>query len=111
VRSQPQPLTFQVQSCCDDSTKLLHRLLDRNLDLSPRDETTFAQLHVRIDKALDLLKSVAAADFEGKEEKDILWVAGPMEAKYDGWTYVQEVALPNCESAQSNLDLSSQGKT
>jgi len=91
-------LTFQIQSCCDDCPKLLNRLLDKNQEIAPRDETTFAQLHTRIDKALDLLRGVAPSDFEGIEEKDILWVAGPMEAKYDGWTYIQEVALPNCKS-------------
>ncbi|GAB7346001.1 hypothetical protein MBLNU457_4775t1 [Dothideomycetes sp. NU457] len=89
------PLTFQVQSCCDDSAKLFNRLLDRNEEQAPRTETTFAELHCRIDKALALLQSVDPADFEGKESKTILWVAGPITGTYDGWTYVQEVAVPN----------------
>jgi len=91
------PLTFQVQTCCDDSAKLLNRLLDLNEPQAPREETAFAELYSRIDKALALLQSVDPADFGGKEEKTIIWEAGSIEARFDGWTYIQEVALPNCE--------------
>ncbi|USW53442.1 hypothetical protein Slin15195_G067610 [Septoria linicola] len=89
------PLRFQVQTCCDDSEKLLRRMIDAKIEVPPREEKTFAELYARIEKALSWLESAKAEDFEGIEEKDIVFSAGPYQVKYDGKTYVQEVALPN----------------
>ncbi|CAK1361423.1 hypothetical protein CB0940_03199 [Cercospora beticola] len=89
------PLPFQIQTCTDDSFKLLTRMLNAKVTFPPREETTFAGLYARIDKALSVLEDVKPEKFEGLEGKEIRFRAGPYEVKYDGVTYLQEVALAN----------------
>ena len=91
------PLKFQVQTCCDDSAKLLNRMIDAKIEVPLRDEKTFAELYARIERALSWLEGVKPEAFEGKEGKDIRFMSGPAEVRFDGWTYLQEIALPNCK--------------
>lgn len=83
-------------------------MIDAKIEVQPREEKTFAELYARIEKALSWLESAKPEDFEGIEEKDIVFSAGPYQVKYDGKTYVQEVALPNCKSAEI-LELCAEG--
>lgn len=78
-------------------------MLDAEVTFAPREETTFAGLYARIGNALSVLEDVKPEKFEGLEGKEIKFRAGPYEVKYDGVTYLQEVALANCKSGMIML--------
>ncbi len=92
------PFSFQIQTVSNTSKKVVERLTGRELDVWADDETTLDQLVARIEKTLDLLKSVT------KEEVDGQWDAvktfglkiGPFEpVPATASQYVLGFAVPN----------------
>ncbi|KAK3902512.1 hypothetical protein C8A05DRAFT_15441 [Staphylotrichum tortipilum] len=92
------PFSFQIQTVSNTSKKMVERLTGKELDVWPDDETTLEQLVARLEKTIDLLKTVK------KEELDAQWDAvktvslkiGPFDpVPATASQYVLGFALPN----------------
>ncbi|KAF2502624.1 hypothetical protein BU16DRAFT_554674 [Lophium mytilinum] len=88
-------LPFQIQRC-SDSAKLAAVRLSGAENVSMADtETTFEQLHERIQKTVDFLQATDEKAWEGKETFLVNFRMGPIEKTYSGERYMLEFALPN----------------
>lgn len=88
------PLIRQVQACCDTAKLTASRLSGKAVPKHEDTETTFAELHQRIDSTLEILGGFTAADFEGAEDKVLVleFLGG---ATAIGGDYVSQFATPN----------------
>jgi uncharacterized protein len=89
------PLTRQVQIACDQAKNSVARLAAQEPPRFPDTETTFEQLHARIARTIDYLKSVPANALEGSETRDIKVPQGERTLEFKGLAYVQHTAIPN----------------
>lgn len=89
------PLTRQVQIASDIAKGCAARLAGVEPPKYDDTETSFADLYARIDKTVDYLKSLTAAQIDGSEERKIVLPmrSGPME--FQGQAYLLNFALPN----------------
>ena len=58
-------------------------------------ETTFAELYARIERAIDYVNTFAPVLIDGSETRKITFRSGPDELNYQGKTYLTEFLLPN----------------
>lgn len=90
------PLTRQVQIATDMAKNAAARLTGTEAPKFEDDETTFAQLEARVQRAVDYLRSVPADAFAGAETRA---VTVPMRARDDlhfvGTDYLFGFVLPN----------------
>ena len=90
------PLTRQVQIATDMAKNAAARLTGTEAPKFEDDETTFAQLEARVQRAVDYLRSVPADAFTGAETRAI---TVPMRARDDlhfvGTDYLFGFVLPN----------------
>lgn len=91
------PLVFQVQTCSNTAKAVLPRLAGIETAEMEDKEQTFEDLHARIQKTVDILKSAEGKQdaFAGKEDQEVKFMAGPYELKFTGLTYLQNFVLPN----------------
>ena len=89
------PFVTQVQIACDSSKLALGRLTGLEMPRYADDETTFEQLRARIAKTRDLLKSAPRDAFQGSEEREVKFKAGPVDVEFTGQSYLLHFALPN----------------
>jgi len=89
------PLTRQVQIACDQAKNSVARLAAQEPPRFPDSETTFEQLHARIARTIDYLKSVPPSALEGSETRDIKVPQGERTLEFKGLPYVQHTAIPN----------------
>lgn len=92
------PLTFQVQMVTNTSKRAVERLAPQKGPFATweSDEKTLDDLIARVDKTLDLLKTVSAEDLAGVDENVIECGMGPKEtAKLEAKGYVLGYAVPN----------------
>ncbi|TKA80488.1 hypothetical protein B0A55_02322 [Friedmanniomyces simplex] len=89
------PLPFQIQTISNTAKFVAVRV--GGLENQPWDdnETTFAQLHERIDKTLAFLKNAKPEQFEGKDDAEVVLKTGAGEFKFTGVSYLQNFAIPN----------------
>lgn len=59
------------------------------------DETTFEQLHERINKTIKLLEEADPEGFEAKEDKEIIMDTKMGKFRFTGQRYVSDYAIPN----------------
>ena len=59
------------------------------------DEKTFAELYARIQKTLDFIHSVPAAQIDGSETRPVAVKGGGKIFEFTGLDYLQRHALPN----------------
>lgn len=90
-----RPLTFQVQTASNTAKNTITRVTGSPAVPMDDNETTIADLHTRIAKTLDLLKSVKKEDFDGKEDAVVKLVTGGKEIEFTGLVYVQYFGIPN----------------
>jgi len=64
-------LSFQVQTVSNTAKKSVWRLTGDETAPWADDETTFEQLKARVQKTLDLVKSVDRAKIDGKEDEKV----------------------------------------
>ncbi|KAM3423310.1 hypothetical protein BST61_g749 [Cercospora zeina] len=95
LEENDHPETQLIEARLAPDMHLLTRMLGADVTFPPREETTFAGLYARIDNAVAVLEDVRPERFEGLEGKEIKFRAGPYEVRYDGVTFLQEVALAN----------------
>jgi len=89
------PLTRQVQIACDQAKNSVARLAAQEPPRFEDTESTFEQLHTRIARTIDYLKSVAPGALEGSETRDIKVPAGGRTLEFKGLPYLQHFAIPN----------------
>ncbi|KAI8721356.1 hypothetical protein NCS52_00582900 [Fusarium sp. LHS14.1] len=88
-------LPYQVQSCSNTAKHAVARLGAPNIPVFEDTETTFTELHARIDRTIELLESVDPASINGKEEQEVIMETGMGNFRFTGQRYVSEFVLPN----------------
>ena len=89
------PLTRQVQIASDVSKNSVARLAGQDPPRFPDTETSFEELHARIARTIDYLKSVPASALEGAETRDIKFPSGERTLEFKGLDYLEHWAIPN----------------
>lgn len=87
--------TFQVQVCTDMAKGCAARLTGTDMPKWSDDETSFADLHARIHKALDYLATFEPEQFEGAEDKQLELKLGSHTVPFTGKSYLLGFVLPN----------------
>ena len=90
-----RPFIFQIQVATDTVKGAAARLTGRPVPSWPDEETTFADVHQRLGKAIDYLASFAPEDFAGSESRPIELKLGPETMKFTGTSYLATFVLPN----------------
>ncbi len=88
-------LTRQVQIATDVAKGACARLSGQEIPKYDDTETTFADVHARIDRTLAFLATFKAADIDGQEDRDITILPGGKEMHFKGQAYLLHWALPN----------------
>jgi hypothetical protein len=90
------PLTRQIQIACDFAVKTCARLSGSDVPSTPDTEKTFEELQQRLATATNYVKDTASAKFEGAENRDVTFPAGPDKTMtLKGQQYLSHFALPN----------------
>ena len=89
------PLKSQVQIACDHAKGAPCRLAGRDIPSFPDSEANFADLHARIAKTRDLLKTFSEAEIDGSEEREIVVALRQGELRFTGMQYLLHYAMPN----------------
>ena len=89
------PLTRQVQIASDHAKGCCARLAGREVPKYTDDETSFADLRVRIRKTLEFVQSFRPEEIDGSEERAIEITAGSRQLRFTGQQYLVNFALPN----------------
>ena len=89
------PLSRQIQIACDTAKGCGARLAGIEIPAYADTESSFAELRTRIQKTLDFLKTVTAAQIDGSEDRPVaLKIRGNM-VTLSGQIYLLQHALPN----------------
>ena len=88
-------LAFQVQSCSNTAKFLAHRVGGAENVIFPDDETTFEQLHARINRTIEILESLEENSMDGAETKEIILQTGMGNFQFTGQDYVTMFVIPN----------------
>ena len=89
------PLLRQVQIASDGVKGCAARLAGVDVPSYPDTETTFQELHERITKTVNFLKSFNASQIDGTESKAISLKVGGNELKFEGQQYLLNFVIPN----------------
>ena len=97
MRLAPDMIPFrgQVMIATDHVKGCVSRLAGREIPSWPDTEETFAELRVRIQKALDLLATIKPEDLEGGDARAVTLKLGGKDVTMSGEVYLTERALPN----------------
>lgn len=89
------PLTAQVQRASDTAKFVAVRVAGvENVPMAD-DETSFADLHARIEKTVNFLKSVPADAVNAGEGKEVVIKTRNNAITFDGRSYLLNFAIPN----------------
>lgn len=88
-------LARQVQVASDSAKGCGARLAGMEPPSFPDTETTFAELHTRIDKTIAFLKGIPAAQLAGAETRTVTLKLRAREVSFTGADYLLNFALPN----------------
>ncbi len=89
-------LLRQVQVACDFAKSVSARLAGVEVPAYDDQETSFADLKVRIAKTLVFVNGLTAQQFEGSETREIITQAGtPKEKRFSGQSYLLNYGLPH----------------
>jgi hypothetical protein len=88
-------LTNQVQLASDHAKGAFYRTAGLASPSLADTETTFAELHARIDKTIELISAVSAEQLEGRENSDVVLKFPRGEMNFTGEGYLIGFALPN----------------
>ncbi|HXC54603.1 MAG TPA: DUF1993 domain-containing protein [Rhizomicrobium sp.] len=90
-----KPFTFQIQSASDAAKGCAARLAGIEAPSMPDTETTFPELHARLAKTIDFLKTVKPEQLAGAEDRAIVLKFPNGEMKFSGRDFLAGFALPN----------------
>jgi len=88
-------LIFQVQSCSNTAKFLAVRVGGMENVVLEDNETTFEQLHARIERTVQILESLEPNCMNGAETKEIILETGLGKFQFVGQEYVTMFAIPN----------------
>ncbi len=89
------PMSAQVQIACDGAKGAVARLAGVEIPAYEDKEKTLAELKARIAKTIAFIQSVAPAQIDGSEDKEIVLKRGDKETRYKGMQFLLGHALPN----------------
>jgi hypothetical protein len=90
------PLSRQIQLACDFSGKACARLTQSEVPSTPDTEKTLGELRQRLAKTSDYIKKFTPAQFEGAEDRDITFPAGPDRTlTLKGQQFLTQFVFPN----------------
>ena len=90
------PLTRQVQLVCDFAAKGCARLTGSEVPSTPDTETSFEELRQRLARTADYVKAFKPTQFEGAEEREVSFPAGPDKTMtMSGQKFLSNFSLPN----------------
>ena len=89
------PLVRQVQIATDMAKNGACRLAGIDPPKFEDDETTYAQLYARIDRAIEVIQGVSAAQLDGSETRAITLPMRTGEMKFEGQSYLLDFVIPN----------------
>ncbi|KAK0249047.1 hypothetical protein LTR91_001033 [Friedmanniomyces endolithicus] len=90
-----KPFPFQIQTISNTAKFVAVRVGGLENEPWEDNETTFAQLHERLEKTLAFLKKAKPEQFEGKDDAEVTMKAGTNEFKFTSLSYLQVFAIPN----------------
>lgn len=89
------PLVRQVQIAADMATRGAARLAGVEPQPFEDSETTFAQLHERLARAIAYVESFRPEQFEGSQTRTVAFMSRAGERRFDGLGYLLGFVLPN----------------
>jgi hypothetical protein len=89
------PLSRQVQIASDGAKGCAARLAGVEVPSYPDTETTFPELQDRIARTLEFLKTIAASQVDGSEERPVSLKFGGTPINLRGQDYLLTFALPH----------------
>ncbi len=89
------PLSRQVQIASDLASRGAARLCGVEPPQSEDKETTFAELQIRIQSAVEFIETLDESRLEGAEARTIKFKAGGEEVSMSGEAYLNYFILPN----------------
>jgi hypothetical protein len=89
------PLVRQVRAVTDHAVSGVGRLAGVELPNFPGNETSFAELHARVQQAITFVKSIKPEQVNGKEDVDVVLKFPSGERHFKGGAYLIGFALPN----------------
>jgi len=89
------PFSKQIQLVSDTAKGAAARLSGVDVPSYADTETTFAELHERLQKTIDFVKSVDATGFEGSESRQIVMTFPSRTMEFTGLAYLTGFAIPN----------------
>ena len=89
------PFSKQIQLVSDTAKGAAARLAGVENPSYADDEATFADLHERLQKTIDFVKSVDAKSFDGSENRDIVMKFPSRTLEFKGLAYLTGFVLPN----------------
>lgn len=89
------PLVKQIQIATDMAKNAAARLAGVDPLKFDDNETTVDELHARIDRAIEYIKSFKADQIDGSETREITIPARTGEMKFEGQAYLLHFVLPN----------------
>jgi hypothetical protein len=90
------PLSKQIQLASDFAMKGCARLTHSDVPSTPDTEKTFEELKQRLAKAVDYVKTLKPAQFEGADARDVSFPAGPNNTMtLKGQQFLTGFAFPN----------------
>lgn len=89
------PLRTQVHIATDFARGTLDRLRGEETAKWDDNEATLAELAARVERALELVRSVDAASLAGSETRETVRKVGGNDRTFTGADYLTQYALPN----------------
>jgi hypothetical protein len=89
------PFSKQIQLVSDTAKGLAARLGGVENPSYADEEATFADLHERLQKTIDFVKSVDAKGFEGSETREIVMKFPNRTLEFTGLNYLTGFGIPN----------------
>ncbi|OCK85642.1 hypothetical protein K432DRAFT_377413 [Lepidopterella palustris CBS 459.81] len=86
---------FQIQRVSDTAKGAVIRVAGVENVSFEDTETTFPELHARIEKTIDFLKGMDESAFEGKDGQEVVFKTRNAELKFTSEQFLLQHALPN----------------
>lgn len=88
-------LTRQIQIASDNAKGMAARLSGQDIPRYEDTETSFAELQERLQRTIDYLDSVTAAQVEGRDNEPVTVKTPSRELQFNAQNYLQFYAIPN----------------
>ena len=89
------PLVKQIQIASDNAKGIAARLGGAENPSYADEETTFAELHERLQKTIDFVGSVDPQGFEGAESREVVLKFPNRTMEFTGLSYLTGFGIPN----------------